>query len=315
MCIYYYFTYPIRRKEFLPMKLKYYGIALVPICLAAFLFRAVELILAIDPKTGYFVSGSLIPLLFDGFLLLATLFFASVLFLKKEPKPAVVRLYRATLFDTIFGIAGSVLLITAGLYRFFGSLAAQTLVFDKTLITNPDLWQLILAVLSAVFLIFFVTYPKLSAKQNGWRIMSLSLSVYYVFLLLTNFQDLSVVFSRCYGIYLISFYGVAAAAGINFSKILARLFGRKLFILFTCLMALLTALRLADGILYLIPGNPYAIPFDLFGFLADACITALMLSQMEKLIKRRKKKRPQVNPAEESEQAEVLPAEESVQQA
>ncbi len=274
------------------MRLKHYGIALVPICLAAFLFRAVELIVAIDPKTGYFVSGSVLPFIFDGFLILVSAFFCSVLLMRKEPKPTVVRLYRASIFDTVFGILGSVLLITAALYRFFSAVAAGTIALNKTLVVHPALWQLILAVLSAVFLIFFVTYPKKSAKQNLWRVMSLSLTVYYIFLLLMNFQDLSIVFSRSYGIYMICFYGIAAAVGINFSKILARLFGRKFFILFTCLMTVLMAVRLADGVLFLIPGNPYAIPFDLFGFLADGCITALMLSQMLKLMKKRKKKRP-----------------------
>lgn len=271
------------------MKLKHYGIALVPFCLIAFLFRAVELILTIDPRTGYFLQGSVIPIIFDGFLVITAIFFGTLLFTKKEPKPPVVRLYRASLFDTIFGIAASVLLITAALYRFFGAVANGTLVFDGTVLLHPALWQVILAVLAAIFLIFFVTYPKLSAKQNSWRIMSLALTAYYLFLLLANFQELSVVFSRSYGIYLITFYGIAAAVGINFSKILARLIGRRSFVLFTCLLAVLGSVRLADGILYLIPGNPYSIPFDLFGFLADGCITALMLSQMLKLMKRKKK--------------------------
>ncbi len=287
------------------MKLKHYGMALVPICLAAFLFRAMELILAIDPKTGYFLTGSLFPILFDGFLILIALFFATVFFMKREPKPAVFRLYRATVFDTIFGIAGSILLVTTALYRLFSDLATGVLSLDKTLLTSPTLWQMILSLLVAVFLIFFVTYPKKSAKQNGWRIMSLSLTAYYLFLLVLNFQNLDVVFSRAYGIYLITFYGVAAACSINFSKILARLFGRKLFIFFACILGVLASVRFADAILYLIPGNPYAIPMDLFGFTGDICITVLMLSQMKKLMLKKKKK-PVV---EEVISEEVLPEE------
>ncbi len=272
------------------MKLKHYGMALVPICLATFLFRAMELILAIDPKTGYFASGSFLPILFDGFLILIALFFGSVLFTKREPKPAIFRLYRAMVFDTIFGIAASVLLITTALYRLFSELATGVISFNHTVLFAPGLWQLILSLLVAVFLIFFVTYPKRSAKQNGWRIMSLSLTVYYLFLLVFHFQDLDVVFSRAFGIYLITFYGIAAACSINFSKILARLFGRKLFIFFTCLMGVLMSVRLADAVLFLIPGNPYTIPMDIFGFFADLCITVLMLSQMKKLMLKRRKK-------------------------
>lgn len=287
------------------MKLKHYGVALVPICLAAFLFRAMVLILAINPKTGYFVSGSVLPTVFDGFLILIALFFASVLFTKREPKPTAPRLYQAKAFDAVFGIAGSVLLVTSALYRAFSDLAAGSMLNQK-IFTNPSLWQLLLSLLVAVFLIFFVTYPKRSAKQNGWRVMSLSLPFCYLFLLVTNFRDLDVVFSRAFGIYLISFYGVAAMAGIHFSKILARLFGRKGFTFFTCLMAVLTAVRLADAVLYLIPGNPYSIPMDIFGFSADLCITALMLSQMIKLILKRKKK------PEEASIAETIPAEEPI---
>ena len=287
------------------MRLKHYGMALVPLCLAAFLFRAMELILAIDPKTGYFVSGSFLPILFDGFLILIALFFGTVLFSKREPKPAVFRLYRATAFDTVFGILASVLLVTTALYRLFSELSTGMISLDQTMLSAPGLWQLILSLLVAVFLIFFVTYPKRSAKQNHWRIMSLSLTVYYLFLLVLNFQDLDVVFSRAFGIYLITFYGVAAACSINFSKILARLFGRKLFIYFACMMGILMAVRLADAVLFLIPGNPYAIPMDLFGFFADLCITILMLSQMKKLMLKRRKK-PVVQEPIQTEQTEQI---------
>lgn len=295
------------------MKLKHYGIALVPLCLAAFLFRAVELILGIDPRTGYFATDSLLPILFDGFLILTALFFCTVLFtVKKEPRPTAVRLYRASVLDTVFGIAGSILLVTEALFGVFSGIADGTVRFNVSLLLNPALWKLVLSLLAAIFLIFFVTYPKRSAKQNGWRIMSLSISLYYLFLLIVNFRDLDVVFSRAFGIYLICFYGIAAAAGINFSKILARLFGRKAFTLFTCLTAVLSAVRLADTVLYLIPGNPYAIPVNLFGFLADACITVLLLSQMKKVMLNRKKR-----PMEESAEQVPIPedSEEYVQAA
>ncbi len=285
------------------MKLKHYGIALVPACLAAFLFRAVELIVAIDPKTGYFVSGSILPTLFDGFLILTALFFASVLLMKNEPKPAVVRLYRATVFDTAMGIGGSVLLVTSALYEFFSGLSAGTVILDGTFLVSPVLWQMILSLFCAIFLIFFVTYPKRSAKQNLWRIFSLSLTVHYLFALIVNFQDLNVVFSRTFGIYLITFYGVAAASGINFSKLLARLPARKGFLFFTCMMAVMTAVRFADGVLSLIPGNPYGIPIHLLGFLADTCITLFMVSQMGKLMVRRPRKSAAEPPSKERESA------------
>lgn len=296
----------------LSMKLKHYGVALVPICLAAFLLRAMELILAIDPRTGFFATGSVLPWVFDGFLILAALFFASVLFMKREPKPAVVRLYRASVFDTVLGILGSVLLVTSALFGLFRQIVGGTLTLDWSLFANASLWELLLSLLTAVFLIFFVTYPKQTAKNNGWRIMSLSLTVYYVFLLVKNFQQPDVVFSRAFGIYLITFYGVAAASGINFSKILARLFGRKLFVFFTCLMAVISAVRLADTVLSVIPGNPYGIPLNLFEYFGNLCITLLMICQMKKLMLKRKKPVLAEEPVAEEISAEESVAEEPI---
>ncbi len=272
------------------MKLKHYGVALVPACLVAFVFRAMELILTIDPKTGYFETGAWLPFAFDLFLVSLVVFFGTVLFRKKDPKPASVRLYRASLFDAVVGIAGAVLLVAAALYHFFSGVADGSLTVDGSLFLSTCFWQTVFAVLAAIFLIFFVTYPKKSAKNNGWRVLSLALTAYYLFLLLVNFQDLEVVFSRSYGIYLITFYGIAAASSINFSKIMARIPGRKGFVFFTCLLACLGAVRVADLVLWLIPGNPYGVPMDLFGILADACITVLMLSQMKKLLVKRRRR-------------------------
>lgn len=283
------------------MKLKHYGIALVPICFVVFLFRAMELILTIDTNTGYFTTGAILPLVFDGVLILIAAFFCTVLLRKKEPKPVAVRLYRISLFDMIFGVAASVLLVAAALFNFFGAIAEGTLPSGAGLLLSAKLWQILFSVLAAIFLIFFVTYPRMSAKQNLWRVMSLSVTAYYLFMLLVSFQDLDVVFSRAFGIYQITFYGFAAAAAINFSKILARLFGRKVFIFFTCLATVIATLRLADGVLFLIPGNPYQIPMNLISYLADVCVTVLMLSQMHKILKpiRRKRPAPEAEPAAE----------------
>ncbi len=283
------------------MKLKHYTVALIPTCLAVFVFRAMELIFSIDPRTGHFSAGTVLPFIFNIFLLLIALFFCTVLFTKKEPKPTVVRLYRASASDTVFGIAGSVLLITGNLYRFCGEIVSQTLSLDLSLLSSAIFWQTVLSVFSAAFLIFFVTYPKRSAKRNFWRVMSLAVTAYYLLLLINHFRDLDVVFSHSFGIYLITFCGIAAMASINFSKILARLPGRRSFVFFTCLMAVLISLRLADAVLYLIPGNPYAVTMDLFLFGADVCITVLFLFQMQKLIKRAKRK--------PSQQTELLPDE------
>ena len=64
------------------MKLKHYPMLLIPACLITFVFRALELILYIDPRSGYFTVGAIMPSIFNVFLILVALLFASVLFTK-----------------------------------------------------------------------------------------------------------------------------------------------------------------------------------------------------------------------------------------
>ena len=289
------------------MKLKRYTAALIPICLIVFVFRAMELILTIDPRTGHFTSGSVLPTVFNCVLAAIALFFLTVMFGKREPKPAVSRLYRPSIFDLIMGIGASVFLIAAALRSLITGLGNGTLVLNGKLFLSSPFWQTVLAVLAALFVIFLITYPKRTAKSGAWKVLSLALTAYHVFMLLDLFRDLDVVFSRAFGIYTITYYGIATLASINLSKILARLFGRKSFTFFTCLMAVLMTLRFADTVLYLIPENPYAIPGDLFHFAADAMITLLFLSQTKKLMKGKKRRKPAEEPAEERPEPQTSP--------
>ena len=289
------------------MKLKHYPILLVPVCLATFVLRAMELILCIDPRSGYFTVGSVLPTVLNVFLVLATLLFATVLLTKRESKPTAVRLRRSSRTELILGIAAAMATVAFSLSRWL------SLLFDKTVsagdcFKSMEFLQVILGLGSAVFLIFYVTYPKQSAKQNLWRGMSLFLTGYTLLLLVVNFLDPDVAFSRAFGIYHIVFYGMAAAASVSFSKIMARLFGRKAFFFFTCMMTVMMALRLADTVLALIPENPYAIPESIFAAIADLLLTAFYLWQMKKLLKPVKKRKPQPEvPAEEPEPEEPAP--------
>ena len=286
------------------MKLKHYTTLLGPACLFLFVLRAIELIITIDPVSKQFSTHSIFPTVFNVVLLLLALFFATVLFTKTEPKPATVRLARPSLFDVIIGVVSSMAMISSALFSLIFTVAEGSVPFNK-IYTSGDFWQSVLAIGAAIFIIFYVTYPKRSVKKNLWRVLSLFLSGYTLCLLIRNFTDMDVVFSRSFGIYLIIFYGMAAAASISLSKIMARLIGRKTFTLFTCLMALFMALRMADTVLYLIPGNPYDIPCDLFTTVTDLLLTLLYLSQMKKLLKGKKRRRPaatEEDPAGENSQ-------------
>lgn len=289
------------------MKMKRYATVLVPICLVTFLFRALELILCIDPRTSAFTPKSVLPAVFNVALLLFALLLLTVLFTKKEPKPVAVRLYRASMFDLTIGIAAALAMIASALFEMISLFFAPEFSFASLLGALP-FWRFLMALAGGTFLIFYVTYPRGTLRQNLWKIFSLSLTAYFILLLLANFNDFEVVFSQAFGIYTVTFYAVAALASVSLSKIFVRLVGRRTFVLFTCLMTVLMALRLADAVIYLLPGNPYAIPMDLFTTVTDLLVTLLFLSQMKKVMKNKKKRRPEAEP--ESDEAPAL-AEES----
>jgi len=272
------------------MKLKYYATALIPVCLVTFIFRAVELILCIDPRTGEFAADSRLPTVFNVALILFALIFATVLFARKEPKPVTVRLYKATLTDLILGIAAAMTMIASALFGLI-QIFFQGPFSLGGLFGSSAFWLFLTAFCAGTFLIFYVTYPKRTVKQNLWKVLSLALTAHLLGLFITHFNDLDVVFSRAFGIYRIAYYGVAAMAAVSLSKILVRLTGRKTFLFFTCMMAVLMALRVADTVLYLIPGNPYSVSTNLLANAADLLLTLLFLSQMKKIMKGKKRRR------------------------
>lgn len=288
------------------MKLKRYFSSILPVCVAVFVFRIAELILTVDPRTGHYTTGSVLPTIFNGVLIAVALYFVTCLFSKRELKPAAVRLHRASLFDLIVGVLAAVFTIASSVFSLMSGIADGTVVAGLGMIRSVSFWNALLSVCAGLFLIFLVTYPKRTAKSNAWRLFSLTLTMYHLSLLLYHFQDLDTVFSHAFGIYIITYYAIATMASMHFSKILARLFGRKLFTFFTALMAVFVSLRFADAVLYLIPENPYAIPMELLPFVSDALITLLFLSQARKLLKGAKRRsRPEPDQVE----AEPLPTE------
>ena len=271
------------------MKIKMYKRILPIACLAIFLLRMMEVRLVTDTATGTIKVNSLPEILFNVVLALVALFFCSALFLKREPKPTAPRLYRENKIDAVLGIGGAVLTVTAGLFRFFSELTDGVFVLDLKIFGQAAFWQLLLGVISALFLIFYVTWPKVSTKQDLWRILSLSLSASYVMMMVDSFMNSNVVFSHLHGVFTVTFYGLAAAASINLTKVLCRLTGRRGLLIFSNLSALVLSLRLADAVLYLLPGNPYGIEIAFFSLGADLCITLLFLSQAYKLFKKTKR--------------------------
>ena len=138
------------------MKIKWYKRILPPACLAIFLFRLLEVRMVTDSATGMVKVNSAAEILFNVVLAALALFFCSALFMKREPKPAAPRLYRENKSDAIFGIGGAVLTVTAGLFRFFSELTDGVFALDLKIFGQAAFWQLLLGVISALFLIFYV---------------------------------------------------------------------------------------------------------------------------------------------------------------
>ena len=271
------------------MKLKHYGVVLIPACVATFVFRLVEVVLAVDPQTGYYRSGAILPMIFNLFMAALVIFFATMLFVtKKESHSAVIRLYKPSVFDNVVGIAASVALFAASLFELLENTVGYALSLSD-LLSLWSLWQTLCALLAAVFVIFFVTYPRKTAKKPGWQIFSLGLMLYYLVLLLKSFATPDVVFSQAFGIYDVAFYGLTAAAALNLSKVLTGIHCRRMYTFFTFASALACALRLANAVLRVLPGDPYGIPMDLFPFVGDLLVTIFLISLAKKLIVRRKR--------------------------
>ncbi len=291
------------------MKTKHYIKLLAPICVFGFIFRILEIMFAIEPETGYFVSGSVIPLLFNIYIILAVLFFMSVIFVTKtEQKPIKNRFVKFTFTDNLFTMLSAVFILSGSLQTFVNKYFIDgTLTDIKVLFKDMTFYTIVAAVLSTLFLVQFATSPKSVNKSGFYTILSLSVPIYYVLRLFAEFTDMSNILSHSYGTYTIVFLSFLTLSFINLSKVLAGSLCRKYLMAFSLCSVFMGAIHLAECVLAFLPGNPYNISINLLTYLADLFICLMLIAIFMKVSKK-PKSASKAN--KEAENTEELPAEE-----
>ncbi len=291
------------------MKTKHYIKLLAPLCIFGFLFRILEIVFAIEPDTGYFVSGSVIPLIFNIYIILAVLFFMSVIFTtKKEQKTVKKRFVKFTFVDNIFTMLSAVFILAGSLQTFVTKYFIDGTLTDVTvLFKDVTFYSILSAVLSVFFLVQFATSPKSVSKHGFYAILSLFVPIHYVLRLFVEFTDMSKLLSHSYGTYTIIYLCFITLSFINLSKVLAGSLCRKYLMAYSLCAVFMGAIHLAECVMSFIPGNPYNISINLLTYLADLFICLMLISIFLKV-----SKKPKVSEKPNDDTAE-LPQEETAE--
>lgn len=297
------------------MKTKHYIKLLAPISIFGFIFRILEIMFAIEPETGFFVSGSVIPLIFNIYIILAIMFFMSIIFTTKtEQKPVKNRFSKFTFTDNLFTMLSAVFILAGSLQTFLLKYFIDGTLTDLSVIFKDITFYIIIcAVLTAFFLVQFATSPKTVAKHGFYVILSIVVPIYYVLRLFVEFTDMSKILSHAYGTYTIVFLSFLTLSFINLSKVLAGSLCRKYLMAFSLCSVFMGSIHLAECVLSFIPGNPYNISIDILTYLADLFICLMLIAIFLKISKKQKVSAKSKESEEElpKENTEVQPQVES----
>ena len=270
------------------MKTKHYIKLLAPISIFGFIFRILEIVFAIEPDTGYFVQGSVIPIIFNVYLILAILFFMSIVFTTKtEQKPVKNRFVKFSFKDNLATMLSAVFILSSSMQIFLNKYFIDGLLTDyRVLFRDFSFYMIVAALLSALFLVQFATSPKLVCKSGFFTVLSLFVPIYYVLRLFIVFTDMSNIISHSYGTYTIVFLSFITLAFLNLSKVLAGSLCRKQLMAFSLCSVFMGAIHLAEFVMAFIPGNPYNISIDLLTYLADLFICLMLIMIFLKVSKK-----------------------------
>ena len=290
------------------MKIKYYIKLLLPLCCFGVIFRALAILFAIEPESGFFYLESVIPLLFNIYLFFVCAFYITVLFFAKpEAKSTRMRLAKTTRLDNFIILAAAVFILSANMKTFLTKIFINNEFASAVdVFKDVSLYMMIFSVFATWFLVAFATAPKKTIKSKVLVFFSLSLSLYYVVRLFCQFTDLSQILSKSYGTYTIIFIAFLTLATINLSKMLAGTLCRNMFIAFGLITSFMAFIHAVEFILAFIPGNPYNINIDMLTYLADIFVSMFILRLVIKLTKRNAKEPVPAN-APELPEAEEEP--------
>lgn len=275
------------------MKLKTYLKLLIPLGIIAAVLRMVELILGVEASTGFYVSDSVWPTIFNVYCVLVCVFFIVMFFfMPREKKPQYRKYYHLNKIEKIVLMIASVLILAAAIKEFITVFIPSTSVVETQSAGVLDYLNLVFAVLVVFFSVLYATAPKLVVKNTFFSGFSAVFPVYYVIRMFCVFTDSSSILSHAYGTYSILFYSITALFFMNFSKMLAGMPAKRLLFLFGMGSIFFGAVRISDLILALIPGNPFGVPSGALTLLSDVAITVAEIFILIRLVRRIETREP-----------------------
>lgn len=270
------------------MKVKYYTKMLIPLCFFGMVFRVLELLFAVDFEKSLYKMNSIIPTMFDTYAVIVVIFFATACVLLPKSKREVARKFsKFSILETIVLIVAATLILAQGIKTFFfgtmeGSFATNISTFYK----NIDFYMLLAAILSAVFLIQFGTYPKNTSKRSFWQFSALGLPLFYALNIFITFKSHGMSITRVYTSYEIVKAAAITLALMSFAKMMIGSFNKRAFITYVCASVFFTSIRSADLIVSFIGGNQYNVMVDILQVVCDIFVCWMLLIFTKKANKR-----------------------------
>ncbi len=276
------------------MKTKYYTKLLLPLCLFCALFRFLELAFAVEYSVDsyFYVSGSIIPLIFNIFLGLCVAFFfsfwaidkvrslsspdskekkAEIKAIKAEGKEA----YKAYINDnkkdielksefsrmkkldgktTFLYVIASILILAFSAQLLLNELGSNAVAYGgiKDLFVTLVPYIFIAAVLSVLFFVQFAASPKATAKGKFWMVLAFAPALFYTLLVFFVFQAHSGIVSKVFVAF--DFLKIAALAIslISIPQLFISSNHKAVFLSSSLTAVFLSTVRFTDGIVSVI---------------------------------------------------------------
>ncbi len=276
------------------MKTKYYTKLLLPLCLFCALFRFLELAFAVEYSIDsyFYVSGSIIPLIFNIFLGLCVAFFfsfwaidkvksltstssrekkAELKAIKAEGKEA----YKAYINDnkkdielksefarmkkldgktTFLYVIASILILAFSAQLLLDELGANAVAYGsiKDLFGTLVPYIFVAAVLSVLFFVQFAASPKATSKGKFWMVLAFAPALFYTLLVFFVFQAHSGIVSKVFVAF--DFLKIAALAIslISIPQLFISSNHKAVFLSSSLTAVFLSTVRFTDGIVSMI---------------------------------------------------------------
>lgn len=257
------------------MKTKYYLKMLFPLCLFGAVFRALEILFAVDAKNSLFVAGSIIPAVFNTFCVLVTAFFLSgLIFLpdRKRKSPSGYPQFVPTA-KFLFVIV-AVFILSFSLYEFVTEFFDGGISSAKALLTCLPFYMLVFGIIAALYYIQLSVSPERIFRNTAFKFCALALPIFYTLVLFNVFLNGDPVFVRVYEPFDVVRTSAIVLAMMSFAKLCVSNFSRREFVVYAMIGAFYASIRFADLVLFLFPSNPYNISMNVINLLCDIFVIA-----------------------------------------